>query len=102
MVFHLRVKIDSPLGFNYMEKIKTYHPVMRDRSAMTHKIAEFWNKTSGAWKTIWGTHIHHGYFESHQETPVEAQVKLIEKLVALLEIAPHHKILDVGCGMGGS
>jgi tocopherol O-methyltransferase len=85
-----------------METIKTDRPVTLDRPKITREIADFWNKTSKAWQTIWGPHIHHGYFENHGETPVEAQEKLIEKLLALLEISPGDKILDVGCGMGGS
>lgn len=85
-----------------METIKTDQPIMHNRVKITHEIADFWNKTSKAWQTIWGPHIHHGYFEHHGETPVEAQEKLIEKLLALLKISPRDKILDAGCGMGGS
>jgi tocopherol O-methyltransferase len=85
-----------------METIKTDSPIPHDRLKITREIADFWNKTSKAWQTIWGPHIHHGYFESHRETPVEAQEKLIEKLLVPLEISPQDKILDVGCGMGGS
>jgi len=85
-----------------MDKIATGRPIWHDRGKITREIADFWNQTSSAWQTIWGPHIHHGYFEHHRETPVEAQEKLIEKLLALLEIDPQDEILDVGCGMGGS
>ena len=85
-----------------METIRTDRPITHDRLKITREIADFWNKTSKAWQTIWGPHIHHGYFEHHRETPVEAQEKLIEKLLALLEISPQDQILDVGCGMGGT
>jgi tocopherol O-methyltransferase len=85
-----------------MDAIRTDRPIALDRLKITREIADFWNKTSRAWQTIWGPHIHHGYFESHGETPVEAQEKLIEKLLELLEISPADEILDVGCGMGGS
>ncbi|MGZ5279450.1 MAG: methyltransferase domain-containing protein [Pseudobdellovibrionaceae bacterium] len=85
-----------------METIRTDQPLMQDRPKMTREIADFWNKTSLAWKTVWGPHIHHGYFENHGENPVEAQEKLIEKLVAMVDIAPRARILDAGCGMGGS
>lgn len=85
-----------------METIRTDRSIAHDRLKITREIADFWNKTSVAWQTVWGPHIHHGYFEDHRETPVEAQEKLIEKLLALLEISPGDKILDVGCGVGGS
>ena len=76
--------------------------MMPNRSKTTRNIADFWDKTSQAWQTIWGPHIHHGYFETHVESPVEAQENLIKKLLTLLEISPRDEILDVGCGLGGS
>lgn len=86
-----------------MEKIRTDQlTITQDRRKVTHSIAEFWDKTSKGWQTVWGPHIHHGYFENKQETPLEAQEKLIEKLVVLLKMSPEDEILDVGCGMGGS
>jgi len=85
-----------------MEIIKTDRPVLPSRADITDQIATFWNKTSDGFRMVWGPHIHHGYFEGYSETPVEAQEKLIDKLVALLDISPHSKVLDAGCGMGGS
>jgi len=85
-----------------MEQIKTDSPIGPDRAAITRDIAHFWDKTSLAVRAIWGPHIHHGYFETYDETPVEAQEKLMEKLAGLIRISPHDKILDVGSGMGGS
>src|SRR5579862_4039235 len=85
-----------------MGKIMTDQPVMQSRSKITRRIADFWDHTSWGWQTIWGPHIHHGYFETDRETPVEAQENLLEKLAALLTISPHYEILDVGCGLGGS
>ena len=85
-----------------MEQIKTDSPIGPDRAAITRDIANFWDKTSLAVRAIWGPHIHHGYFETRQETPLEAQEKLMEKLAELIHISRHDKILDVGSGMGGS
>jgi len=90
------------MGVDRVDRIRTDSPVGEDRREITRDIADFWDKTSRAWQTIWGPHIHHGFFETHDETPVEAQEKLIEKLLALLEISGRDTILDVGCGVGGS
>lgn len=84
------------------QKIRTDIPIMHDRMLMTRVIADFWDKTSDAWRTIWGPHIHHGYYEQVHSTPLDAQIRLIEKLTALFNIEPQNHILDVGCGMGGS
>jgi len=96
------VALGLSLAGDIMETIRTDQPLMQDRPKITREIADFWNKTSLAWQTVWGPHIHHGYFEDHGEKPVEAQEKLIEKLLALIEISPGDRILDAGCGMGGS
>jgi len=83
--------------------IKTSQPIIHDREKITRQIAHYWDKLSGCWETVWGIHIHHGYYENNQSiSPNDAQVQLIEKLVNLLDIAPEARILDVGCGMGGS
>jgi tocopherol O-methyltransferase len=76
---------------------------MQDREEITRVITDFWNQTSDGWRTIWGPHIHHGFYADNSSlTPLEAQELLINKLATSLEIAPQDKILDAGCGMGGS
>src|SRR3990167_299466 len=83
--------------------IKTNQPLILHREKITHKIAKFWDQISEGWQTVWGTHIHHGYYEHNQTiNPKKAQEKLIEKLVTMMGVNPQDKILDVGCGMGGS
>ncbi len=53
------------------------------------------------YRLLWGRHIHHGLWES-DESPARAQVQLIERLAAAADIRPGARILDVGCGMGGT
>ncbi len=50
---------------------------------------------------LWGSHIHHGYWEA-DERPSVAQIQLTERLAAEAQIADGSDVLDVGCGMGGS
>ncbi|CDZ76257.1 Demethylrebeccamycin-D-glucose O-methyltransferase [Legionella massiliensis] len=84
-------------------KISTAQPIILHRDKITRKIARFWDQISEGWREIWGPHIHHGYYEDdHAVEPLAAQELLIDKLATLLQIAPEEKILDVGCGMGGS
>lgn len=83
--------------------IKTDEPIIKSRDMITHQIAQFWDKISEGWRMVWGEHIHHGYYENNKElTPKEAQELLINKLTDLLQVNEGNKILDVGCGMGGS
>jgi tocopherol O-methyltransferase len=53
------------------------------------------------YRTFWGEHIHHGYWED-DETPAEAQVRLVERLADRAAVPPGARVLDVGCGFGGS
>ncbi|MEN6425325.1 MAG: class I SAM-dependent methyltransferase [Phycisphaerales bacterium] len=70
-------------------------------SCLTADIREHYDVLSGFHQSLWGPHMHHGYWEGG-ESPAEAQVKLIEELAARLQIAPEHRVLDIGSGLGGS
>lgn len=84
-------------------QVKTNKPISENPSSITSEIAYFWNKVSSGWLTIWGPHIHHGFYDVlDKASPIEAQEKLLDKISALLKIQPNAKILDVGCGLGGS
>jgi tocopherol O-methyltransferase len=52
--------------------------------------------------SLWGEHIHHGYWIRGDESKETAQVQLIEHLAQAAGIQPHARILDVGCGFGAS
>lgn len=84
-------------------KIKTNYPVLHQQEIITKTIANFWDQISEGWESVWGPHIHHGFYDSNVAiTPIEAQEKLIEKLAARVSINANSRILDAGCGMGGS
>jgi tocopherol O-methyltransferase len=56
---------------------------------------------SAVYRALWGEHIHHGYWEDH-ESPAAAQVKLVAQLAKRARIRQGARVLDVGCGLGGS
>ena len=51
---------------------------------------------------MWGDHIHHGYWIRGDESKETAQIQLIEHLAQLANIKTGLRILDIGCGFGGS
>lgn len=53
------------------------------------------------YRVLWGRHIHHGLWNAG-ESPAVAQQQLTETLAAAAEIQGGQRVLDVGCGMGGS
>jgi cyclopropane fatty-acyl-phospholipid synthase-like methyltransferase len=66
------------------------------------KIRDHYNRVSPYYYSLWGEHLHHGYWIEGQETKEQAQVQLIEHLAEAAGIANGSRILDVGCGFGGS
>ena len=66
------------------------------------KIKEFYDLVSSHFHELWGEHLHHGYWIRGDETKERAQIQLIEHLAQIAKIRSGHKILDVGCGTGGT
>ncbi|MCA1849628.1 MAG: methyltransferase domain-containing protein, partial [Acidobacteria bacterium] len=64
-------------------------------------IRDHYDRLSIFYSALWGDHIHHGYWEDG-ESPAEAQVKLVERLATRARIPRGSRVLDVGCGLGGS
>lgn len=56
------------------------------------------------YRLLWGPHIHHGLWDDgdHVLTPHDAQLRLTETLADLGGLSTGDRVLDVGCGMGGS
>ncbi len=66
------------------------------------KIVEHYNFVSPFYHSLWGEHLHHGYWVSGKETKEEAQLALTVHLTEAVGVRSESKILDVGCGFGAS
>jgi tocopherol O-methyltransferase len=53
------------------------------------------------YRLLWGPHIHHGLWHA-DEAPDVAQRQLIDAMASRAAIREGEKVVDVGCGMGGS
>ena len=54
------------------------------------------------YQSLWGEHIHHGYWVRGDETKEQAQIQLVEHLAQVAGLLQGCSIVDVGCGFGGT
>ncbi len=69
---------------------------------VTTKVRGHYDLVSPFYKDLWGDHIHHGYWETGEESKEVAAENLIKLLVRHAEIQRGAKVLDVGCGIGST
>ena len=72
------------------------------RSNDKQRIIEHYNLVSPYYRSLWGEHLHHGYWIRGDESKEQAQLQLIEHLARLSKVKPGSDILDIGCGLGAS
>ena len=65
------------------------------------RVRAHYDRLAHLYRLFWGEHLHHGYFENG-ESPARAQVRLMERLAELAAIPNGARVLDIGCGVGGS
>jgi tocopherol O-methyltransferase len=66
------------------------------------KVREFYDLGSPLYLEVYGENLHDGYYITGKETRQEAQENLTRFIAEKARIRKGSRILDVGCGMGGS
>ena len=66
------------------------------------KIIHHYDLVSPYYEKLWGKHIHHRYYLTGKESKEEATENLIKLIVNKAKIKKKSKILDIGCGIGGT
>ena len=75
----------------------------RTREDLKIGIAGFYDRSSKLWEDVWGEHMHHGYYIPEDRTDhQQAQIDLIDQVLAWAGANSAQSMLDVGCGIGGS
>jgi len=76
--------------------------VSADRVNDKEKIVEHYDFASPYYQSLWGEHIHHGYWIRGDESKETAQIQMIEHLAQLAGMKTGMRVLDIGCGFGGT
>jgi tocopherol O-methyltransferase len=71
-------------------------------SALKDRIRHHYEVASDYYYSLWGEHIHHGYFINPSDTKEVAQTRLISLLLEKSALSAGCTVLDVGCGIGGT
>src|SRR5260221_14450888 len=66
------------------------------------KIVEHYDFVSPYYHSLWGEHLHHGYWIRGDESKELAQLQLTEYLAELANVQTGSAVLDIGCGFGAS
>ncbi|KAF3795096.1 Demethylrebeccamycin-D-glucose O-methyltransferase [Nymphaea thermarum] len=86
-------------------------PEAAKAKSLQQGIAEFYDESSGAWEDIWGEHMHHGFYQPGEKASLSghrsAQLRMIEEALCFAGVPGDEegrpkRIVDVGCGIGGS
>ncbi len=65
------------------------------------RIRRHYDRLSFLYRLFWGEHLHHGYWENN-ESASRAQIQLMERLAERARVPRGARVLDIGCGLGGS
>ena len=65
-------------------------------------IKDFYDRLSPHFRSLWGPHLHDGYYITGEETREKAQEQLVEFLAELADIPRDSRVLDLGCGLGAT
>jgi tocopherol O-methyltransferase len=76
--------------------------VAAERVNNKEKIVEHYDFASPYYQSLWGEHIHHGYWIRGDESKEAAQIQMIEHLAQLAGMKTGMRVLDIGCGFGGT
>ena len=69
-------------------------------------VEQYYDLSQTHYKRVWDLNrsrsLHYGYWDSSTKNFHEALLNINKILAAKAEISKHHKVLDAGCGIGGS
>jgi tocopherol O-methyltransferase len=66
------------------------------------QVAHHYDSLDEIYRSLWGEHLHHGYWETGRESPEEATKKLLDKVCEVAAFTEGSSLCDIGCGYGAT
>jgi tocopherol O-methyltransferase len=66
------------------------------------EVAQHYDQLDRFYRSLWGIHLHHGFWRTGKESASEAVRVLIDVVAARARIAPKMHVVDIGCGYGAT
>ncbi len=68
----------------------------------TQGVARHYDSLDGIYRSVWGEHVHHGYWVTGLESPERAVEQLVEVVADAARVGEGTRVCDVGCGYGAT
>lgn len=65
-------------------------------------VADHYDELDPFYRSLWGEHVHHGLWTTGSEGPAQAVEALSDLVAGLIDPAPGARLVDIGCGYGGT
>ena len=76
--------------------------IVLPESPSPEDVGNYYDRFDNHYRTLWGTHLHHGYWTPSTATPEAATTNLLDLCAQWLNPTPQKTLIDVGCGYGES
>ena len=76
--------------------------VSRDGPVNPEEVARHYRDLDRYYRELWGEHVHHGLWETGDESPARAVETLVHRVADAAHIGPGARVCDIGCGYGGT
>ena len=94
--------LESAIPQGGFESVENQAALAPARNISADTVRRHYEIMSLPYRLFWGEHLHHGLFATGRESPRQAQLQLLEYCSRLAKIQPGVRVLDVGCGYGGT
>lgn len=76
--------------------------IVPNRSPAVAEVAEQYDVLDDIYREVWGEHIHHGLWQSGNESLETAVLQMIRRVADLARIDEGSRVVDIGCGYGAT